>query len=235
MQNINFIITKPICIKEVFDVPPDKTEWNSLKYVRNKKFYVPDRDKTFTQGKMLKPKNQFNSFFSKDSKYNYGLYLLFFRDFNKFYVGITAKYSKFVKKWGKVIPIKSPEGFLTRLRKHRAKCTATNINIAHTQAEWQPFAKNRYKKYGHGDTMSDCDLSLILFKDHKSEQDNDKVKLEYLENLINVDLQTVDPIFDDFKTFQPLAKTREVDTVKFKPEFKIEDINNLVLKASSIK
>ena len=82
--------------------------------------------------------------------------------------------------------------------------------------------------------MSDCYLALILFEDHKSERENAKVKLEYLENLINVDLQIVDPIFDDFKTFQSLAKTREVDTVKFKPEFKIEDINNLALKTSSI-
>ena len=227
MKKIEFLITNPVNINELFHLPPDTTEWKTLEYVKNKSGYdIPKREKVFTQSQVLLPKEKFQSFFSKNSKYNYGIYLLFFKDFGKFYVGITAKYSKLVKNLI-IKQIKSPEGFLTRLRKHRAKCTGTDINIMHTASEWQPFAKERYKKIGPGDTMDDCYLSFIIFKNHENEKENDKGKLEYLENKINCDLEKFE-IFKDFSQFKSLAKTNRTDIEDYNPKFKNININELV-------
>ena len=227
MTAIEFLITKPVNILELFHLPADTTKWKTLEYVKNKSGYdIPKREKVFTQSQMLTPKEKFQNFFSKNSKYNYGIYLLFFKDYDKFYVGITARYSKLDKN-SIIQQIKSPEGFLTRLRKQRAKCTGTDINISHTKAEWQPFAKERYKKIGPGDTMDDCYLSFIIFENHENEKENDKGKLEYLENKINNDLGQF-KFFKEFSHFKSLAQTNRPNIDDYNTQFKNININELV-------
>ena len=63
-----------------------------------------------------------------------------------FYAGIAAQ--NWYKKNNEIIKLKSPEGILKRLRKHRLKCKGTNVwLISHTKTKnsgWQNFALQRY-------------------------------------------------------------------------------------------
>ena len=133
---------------------------------------------------------------------------LLFNDFKNYYVGIAARYSK-LDKSKKLVYIKRPEGFLIRLRKHRAKCTGTYHNINHTKY-WREVALNRYEYYESQnvkDTMSDCDLSLILFKNHEKYKFNDKGLLEELENYINED-KISKILGTKYINFSPIATTQ---------------------------
>ena len=93
---------------------------------------------------------------------------MFFNDFKKFYVGIATKHAK------------TPEGILKRIRKHRAKATATyqiTQSINHTEEEpygWRSLAKARYKKYGNKDQLEDCYLVTINPKDHENLVEDEK-------------------------------------------------------------
>ena len=86
---------------------------------------------------------------------------------------------------------KTPEGILKRIRKHRAKATATyqiTQSINHTEEEpygWRSLAKARYKKYGNKDQLEDCYLVTINPKDHENLVEDEKNKLWFIENLIS--------------------------------------------------
>ena len=190
MTQIEFNITFPKRINDIFYIIQDKSEWkNKTKYIKKGNNPVPNRDKTLSEKELLIPKTKYvKNFFSEKSKFNYGIYILLFNDFKNYYVGIAARYSK-LDKSKKLVYIKRPEGFLIRLRKHRAKCTGTYHNINHTKY-WREVALNRYEYYESQnvkDTMSDCDLSFILFKNHEKYKFNDKGLLEELEDYINED------------------------------------------------
>ena len=237
IKNVNFFVTEPISINEIFYIPPDKSVWKSMEYL--KKYYgkegksvnIPDRKKIFTKSELLVPKEKFKNFFSDNSLFNYGIYLLFFKDFENSYVGITAKYSylKKDKSTLKKIKEKNREGFLERLRKHRAKCTGTDVGIGvnHTQ-RWREIAKERYSKYGPGDIMVDCCVAFIIFKNHEEEKYDDKGKLAWLEDKIKIDISTV-PCFENFSGFKCVAKTdNNLEDRSYNPKFEIVDINKLV-------
>jgi hypothetical protein len=210
MEELRFDITYPVQIDQFFNVLEDKSVWfEKDKYVRRGKNWVPNREFTLRFNELLIPKTEkIKSFFSKKSKYNYGIYILLFNDFNKYYVGIASRYSKLDKNKN-LLDIKDPEGFIKRLRKHRAKCTGTYNNISHTQS-WRNLALKRYEFYKNNkvaDTMSDCQLSLIFFDDHEKNKVNDKGLLEELENHINQN--NISKILgDEYSNFSPIATTK---------------------------
>ena len=124
---IEFNVYKPTAIGDLFNIAPDKSPWESTeKYVRKGSIWVPNRTKTLKSNEILSPRNEkIASFFGKNSTSNFGIYVMFFTKQNLFYVGIAAQQS--YKKDGQIIKLKSPEGILKRLRKHRLKCTGTNV------------------------------------------------------------------------------------------------------------
>lgn len=62
MRTIEFLITKPVNILELFHLPADTTKWKALEYVKNKSGYdIPKREKIFTQSQMLTPKEKFQN------------------------------------------------------------------------------------------------------------------------------------------------------------------------------
>jgi len=195
IREIKFNIYKPINLNEIFDIPEDTSVWmDEPRYVINKSGnHVPNRDISLSGSELIIPKNEvIKKFFNKKSSSNYGVYILIFEDFKKFYVGIAARYS-YCNKNGILKKLKSPEGFFTRLKKHRAKCTGTTASgVNHTNSRpygWRDFALEReaiYNKNKQIDTMTDCLLSLITFNCHEDyENNNDKGILESLESHIN--------------------------------------------------
>jgi len=148
---IEFNVYKPTAVGDLFNVAPDKSPWESTeKYVRKGSIWVPNRIKTLNSNEILNPKNQkVDSFFAKGSASNHGIYVMFFAKQKIFYVGIAAQYS--YKKNGQIKKLKSPEGILKRLRKHRLKCTGSNVwSINHTNSQhngWRRFALQRYQEY----------------------------------------------------------------------------------------
>ncbi len=210
MKKIKFKISDPLNINQFFKVLEDKSVWrNTDKYVRCGANWVPNREFTLKSSELLIPNTEkIKRLFSKKSKYNYGIYILLFNDFDQYYVGIAARYSKLDKN-NNLKEIKTPEGFLTRLRKHRAKCTGTYYNISHTE-RWRDFAIERFKFYKKNkvkDIMSDCQLSLIFFDDHEQNRVNDFGLLEELEDHINQ--SNISKIVGDgYSNFSPIATTK---------------------------
>ena len=191
-MNVNFVLFEPTRLRNLFVIKEDKSLWNaSPRYIKRGNVVVPNREKYLKQAELLVPKDALTaSFFHSKSPNNFGIYILLFEDFRKFYVGVAARYSH-LKKNGELKKHKTPEGFHERLRKHRAKCTGTYLPIAHTDKKnngWRTFALERaahYSQLGQVDSMQDCFLSLIVFENHESFQHNDKGMLEMLESHIS--------------------------------------------------
>ena len=184
----------PRPIHDFFHVPRDETLWvDEPRYIGNK----PNREQHLMLSEMLVPHNdKATQFFGEGSDTNYGIYILMFPSFDKFYVGIAARYSKYIKKNHSITPIKNPEGILQRLRKHRAKCTGSFSMINHTNVKpygWQDFAIERYSKLGPGDNLGDCLLGIITIGDHYKYREDDKGLLEQLEN--NISSNGLDEIY----------------------------------------
>ena len=133
---------------------------------------VPVRDRIIHFKNLLIPKTNYAQQYCAA-----GLYLMFFNDFKKYYVGIACKLAD------------EPEGILKRIRKHRAKATATyqiTESINHTEKEpygWRSLAKARYKKYGNEDKLDDCYLVTLSPKDYNNIKDyeDETKKFCYLE------------------------------------------------------
>tara|TARA_S200000501_G_scaffold43352_1_gene35105 strand:- start:21 stop:710 length:690 start_codon:yes stop_codon:yes gene_type:complete len=229
MKEIKFKISDPLNINQFFEVLEDKSVWcEKNKYVRRGANWVPNREFTLRFSELLIPNTEkIKRLFSKKSKYNYGIYILLFNDFDQYYVGIAARYSKLDKNKN-LSDIKDPEGFLTRLRKHRAKCTGTYYNISHTE-RWRDFAIERFKFYKRSkvkDIMSDCQLSLIFFEDHEQNRDNDFGLLEELEHHINQ--SNISKIVGEgYSNFSPIATTKDKE-LNYIPILTRFDIKTLI-------
>ena len=174
MTEITYIVNHPIKLSDHFEIPMDQSKWDGTSYEKKGDNTVPVRDRIIHFKNLLIPKTNYAQ------KYcTAGLYLMFFNDFKKFYVGIATKHAK------------TPEGILKRIRKHRAKATATyqiTQSINHTEEEpygWRSLAKARYKKYGNKDQLEDCYLVTINPKDHENLVEDEKNKLWFIENLIS--------------------------------------------------
>lgn len=229
MKIIKFTITNPLNLANCFNVLEDQSAWfKKEKYMRLGGNIVPNRNFALKFSELLIPKKKTHeSFFSKNSKYNYGIYILLFNDFKKYYVGIAAKYSKFDKNRN-LVKIKNPEGIFTRLRKHRAKCTGTYCNINHTKF-WRQFALERYEFYekkNKKDIMSDCELSFIFFNNHEKYKINDKGILEEFEDHINQ--HNISNILNDkYSNFYPIATTKS-RVLSYVPTLSKVDLNTLL-------
>lgn len=228
MKKIEFDLYPPRFIRDVFIVPPDESAWDvDPRYIKQGQNYVPNRRHVFSSNEFLLPLNsQVETFFGQESDTNYGIYILIFPAFGKFYVGVAARFSRLVKTELKTI--KSPEGIFERLCKHRAKCTGSYSSINHTDANgrgWRTFALERYehhKKLGVCDTMDDCLLSIINFKDHSEHSVDDKGLLEKLENWLSNCRLT--PIFEgQYQNLDPLAHTTNKQ-MDFAPIFSHRDL-----------
>lgn len=227
MDQIEFEIYRPKLFNEVFIVPPDYSSWdNDPRYVKRGQNCVPNRQRSISACDFLHPLNEnVESFFDKKSGSNYGVYILIFPEFERFYVGVAARFSRLVS--SNPIPIKNPEGIFQRLCKHRAKCTGSYSAINHTNANghgWRTLAIKRYSYHnglGIQDTMSDCLLSIINFKDHTAHKVDDKGSLEKLENWLSNSRLT--PILgDDYSHLYPLALTTKKQ-IDFEPAFSERD------------
>ena len=99
MKKIKFKISDPLNINQFFKVLEDKSVWRDTdKYVRRGANWVPNREFTLKSSELLIPNTEkIKRLFSKKSKYNYGIYILLFNDFDQYYVGIAARYSKLDK------------------------------------------------------------------------------------------------------------------------------------------
>ena len=227
MDQIEFEIYGLKPLNKVFIVPPDDSSWdNEPRYVKRGQNCVPNRQHSIEAGDFLQPLNEnVMSFFDKRSDSNYGIYILIFPDFKRFYVGVAARFSRLVR--SNSMPISNPEGIFQRLCKHRAKCTGSYSTINHTDANgrgWRTLAIERYlyhKSHGIPDTMSDCLLSIINFQDHTEHKIDDKGSLEKLENWLSTSNLT--PIFgDQYLYFDPLARTTKKQ-IDFEPNFRERD------------
>ena len=224
MDLIEFEIYSPTLLNKMFIVPPNDSSWeNEPRYVKRGQNWVPNRQCSIVSGDLLQPRNEnVTSFFDKQSDSNYGIYILIFPNFKRFYVGVAARFSRLVR--SNPTPIRKPEGIFKRLCKHRAKCTGSYSAINHTDANghgWRTLAIERYlyhKSHGIQDTMSDCLLSIINFKDHTAHKTDDKGSLEKLEHWLSTSKLT--PIFGDkYLHFYPLAHTTKKQ-IDFEPDFR---------------
>jgi len=188
IYNINY----PVKLSDCFEVKPDKDIWNG-KYKEGK----PEREK-MSFNKLLIPTTDYAE------KYcTYGLYLMFFIDFKKYYVGLACKFKK------------KPEGILKRLRKHRAKATATNTSdVTYTNDHndgWKVFADERYNSYGINDQLQDCYLVTINVENHEELFDNnEKKKLAFIEkelsSIEHPKIQEIISLLPNSVTKSPQAK-----------------------------
>ena len=211
MNKITISVNSLIKLSNLFGVPIDKSSWN-LKYNKLKNGNnVPDRKSNLKEKELLIPKNKLvENRFSSNNSENYGLYILYFKKTNLYYVGTAKKFKK------------RPEGILKRIRKHRAKATATNCSNSynHTNEKhlgWRFLAKNRYKTF-HDDSLSDCFLSTMHLKSENST--NETKDLDGLEYYMNQP-ENFKKIFK-INNAIPFAKVRKInlDAIQF-------DFNNL--------
>ena len=171
---INYNLNKPIKLSDIFDIQIDKTRWE-LEYNITKKPWVPKREKILNFEELLILKKQTNY---SNLVNGHGIYILYFTTFKKFYVGISAKESRTL------------DPILSRLRKHRAKATATNIikgpTIDHTnylKKGWGDLARERYLKFENNDELSDCVLVIITIDQHKKILEKYGEDKRFLQNL----------------------------------------------------
>ena len=172
MTEITYIVNHPVKLIDHFDIPMDQSKWDGSSYEEKGDNTVPVRHRIIHFKNLLIPKTNYAQQYCTS-----GLYLMFFNDFKKYYVGIACKLAE------------KPEGILRRIRKHRAKATATyqiTQSIDHTEKEpygWQSLAKARYKKYGNEDKLNDCYLVTLSPKDYNNINDypDEKKKFFYLE------------------------------------------------------
>lgn len=205
-NKINILVNNLTKIGALFIVPIDKSSWN-LKYTKLKNNNkVPDRKSNLKEKELLIPINKLvEDRFSSNNYENYGLYILYFKKTNSYYVGTAKKFKK------------SPEGILKRIRKHRAKATATNCSNSynHTnerQLGWQFLAKNRYTTFNN-DNLSDCFLSTMHLKSENSK--NESHYLDCLEFFMNQS-ENFKKLFK-IKNALPFAKVRKInlDAIQF--------------------
>ena len=118
MTEITYIVNHPVKLSDHFDIPVDHSYWdgNSYKTINGKNPY-PDRKFKMKFKELLIPKTNFIKDHCKA-----GLYIMFFKDFKKYYVGISTSSA-------------STETILKRLRKHRAKATGSAAKINHTNTK----------------------------------------------------------------------------------------------------
>ena len=161
MSEITYIVNQPVKLSDHFDIPMDQSKWDGSSYEEKGDNTVPVRDRIIHFKNLLIPKTNYAQQYCTS-----GLYLMFFNDFKKYYVGIACKLAK------------EPEGILTRLRKHRTKATATyhegGKGVNHTEQKpygWQSLAKARYKQYGNEDKLDDCYLVTLSPKDYNNIKD----------------------------------------------------------------
>ena len=171
MTEITYIVNHPVKLIDHFDIPMDQSKWDGSSYEEKGDNTVPVRDRIIHFKNLLIPKTNYAQQYCTS-----GLYLMFFNDFKKYYVGIACNLAE------------KPEGILRRIREHRAKATATyqiTQSIDHTEKEpygWQSLAKARYKKYGNEDKLNDCYLVTLSPKDYNNINDypDEKKKFFYL-------------------------------------------------------
>jgi hypothetical protein len=173
MTEITYIVNHPVKLSDHFDIPMDQSKWDGISYEKKGDNTVPVRDRIIHFKNLLIPKTNYAQQYCTS-----GLYLMFFNDFKKYYVGIACKLAK------------GPEGILTRISKHRTKATATyhqgGKSVNHTEQKpygWQSLAKARFKKYGNKDKLDDCYLVTLSPKDYNNIKDyeDETKKFCYLE------------------------------------------------------
>ncbi len=171
MTEITYIVNHPVKLSDHFDIPVDHSYWdgNSYKTIKGKNPY-PDRKFKMKFKELLTPKTNFIKDHCKA-----GLYIMFFKDFKKYYVGISTSSA-------------STETILKRLRKHRAKATGSAVKINHTNTKpfgWRTFAKQRFKKFGNRDQLNDCYLAVLSLQSLQNLIGDETKQLEFIENQLS--------------------------------------------------
>ena len=184
---IEYDVSKPVSLVDHFDVPVDTSPWEG-EYIEvlhkgGRKTQIPLRGASMSFKELLTPKTDIG----QDISGSFGIYLLFFRRNNTYYPGIASMHAK------------QPEGILNRIRKHRAKATATvhstHTEINHTRA-WRKFAVDRWTEDEDVfSTLEDCVISICKPRDHANIVTDEKKYLEAAEkNLTDI----YGPVFRKF-------------------------------------
>jgi len=174
-----YVIHKPVKLNDIYIIPTDNSIWDTKRpYIKTKNGSIPNRESKIKFENLLIPRN---NYFSKIN--NYGIYLLYFKNQKRDYVGIATMHSKY------------PETISKRIKKHRAKATATmpfdGPFINHTNYKkngWRSLAKLRHQEClnkNSFDSLDDCYLTVINILQHEKFIDFEKNKLEHLEYLIS--------------------------------------------------
>lgn len=216
MNTQTYIVNYPVKLSDHFDIPADHSCWdgNSYKTVNGKNPY-PDRKFIMKFKELLIPKTNF----VKDHC-TAGLYVMFFKDFKKYYVGISTSSA-------------STETILKRLRKHRAKATGSAVKINHTNTKpfgWRTFAKQRFKKFGNQDQLNDCYLAVINLQNLQNLIGDETKQLEFIENQLSssnhpIIKKIISSLTDenDYKNWTSFNKTSK--GTKHDPHFEFKNFN----------
>ena len=86
MTEITYIVNQPVKLSDHFTVPIDNSLWDGNTYNKTKKPWHPLRNRTIKFDDLLIPKTDYSL-----KHCAFGLYLMFFNDFKKYYVGIACK------------------------------------------------------------------------------------------------------------------------------------------------
>lgn len=204
------ILTVPRYLNELCDVPVDETRWDAPHdYVKIKQGRTPLRPRApFSWQKSLLPLGAEGERLATV----FGLYMIAVNvPVKAFYVGIAAEGGK------------SPEGCLTRFRKHRVKLTGSNVGrteagspqgvggVNHTAHRnglqgWRIFAPLRYAALSRNGLLPDTCADVRIAT--ASLQRNDKGRLEAFE----AQIFRGDPSLRDrvFQLFWPGEDTSDV-------------------------
>lgn len=161
----------PVLLSSLFDVPPDESIWTSVGYRRLARgIHNPDR-----------PRASFGSFSralvergSSSNKKCFGVYAIGFSlPVPALYVGVASASAR------------SPEGVVSRLRKHRLKSTGSDLGVGFNHTErWRPFAQQRYRYFQERrekDILSDA-IVLMGDIDRLDDPGEHKKICEYFEH-----------------------------------------------------
>jgi len=179
ISNYKYVVNKPVKFVDHFTIQNDSSIWNG-EYVKINNVMVPDRPQT------IKLKEVFNNISDYSNKYcTSGLYLLFFKNLQVYYVGIAAFH------------VKSPESIENRLKKHIAKINGINVGngINHTNSKgkgWRFYSLkvlNNSKRLNQNYNFEDLFLVTINVDKHymytNLKTGDDKKRLEFIEKKLS--------------------------------------------------
>ena len=208
---MKYIVNKPVKFVDHFVFHEDNTPWNGY-YLKTKDGHFPALLKSGTRLIREKCKIGYKDYIKPISEYSdescsSGLYLLFFCNYQAYYVGLAT------------------ENIVDRLSKHIVKVFGSYVGVGvnHTDERkkgWRYLAKEIYKNYKRNEikyNLEDCYLVTVNPKEiTETLEDDYKDKLKYIENILsNENHPLIEKIIDlisrkkggmDWRSFNAIEK-----------------------------